>query len=74
MGEVTHVLSHRRMVVTVALAPRRAPSPTAVELAPPYEKSAWLDPKAPGVGVSTLARKVVALALGASRASADENG
>ena len=66
-GQVTHVLSHRRMVVAVAVGerPRGEPGvPPTAELAAPYEKAAWLDPEAPGVGVSTLARKILAAARG----------
>jgi len=68
VGRVTHVLSHRRMEITVAAGRGATP---AAELAAPYEKAAWLDPEAPGVGVSTLARKVIAAAAGAA---SDEKG
>ena len=67
-GQVTHVLSHRRMVVTVTVGDRPQRIETAADLAEPYEKAAWLDPGKPGVGVSTLARKVLAVA------SQDEKG
>lgn len=59
-GRVTHVLTHRRMEVLVAAAPRSAATAAAEALAAPYERAAWLDPSDPGVGVSTLARKVIA--------------
>jgi A/G-specific adenine glycosylase len=63
-GQVTHVLTHRRMVVTVTVGHRAdRPEPSA-KLGAPYEKSAWLDPEEPGVGVSTLARKIIASAAG----------
>jgi A/G-specific adenine glycosylase len=64
-GVVTHVLTHRRMVVTVVAGERPGGGVEApAGLAEPYEKTAWLDPGAPGVGVSTLARKIIAAARG----------
>src|SRR5207244_2969555 len=62
VGRVTHVLTHRRMEITVLAGPRRAGLALREELGAPYEKAAWLDPARPGVGVSTLARKVIAAA------------
>ena len=59
IGRVTHVLTHRRMEVLVAAASRAAGTAAGEALAAPYEKAAWLDPAEPGVGVSTLARKVI---------------
>jgi A/G-specific adenine glycosylase len=70
VGRVTHVLTHRRMVVRVAAGYRAGRSGSSLRLGPPYEKSAWLDPAEPGVGVSTLARKIVACAGGLERGSA----
>jgi A/G-specific adenine glycosylase len=61
VGKVTHVLTHRRMVVTVAVGELPATKAPA-GLTGPYEKAAWLDPERPGVGVSTLAKKVIARA------------
>jgi A/G-specific adenine glycosylase len=61
VGRVTHVLTHRRMTVTVVAGRAHRTKPSA-QLVAPYEKSAWLDPRAPGVGVSTLARKILACA------------
>ena len=58
-GEITHVLTHRRLQVLVVVGRR---SVDLVELAEPYERAAWLDPVSPGVGVSTLARKIISLA------------
>jgi A/G-specific adenine glycosylase len=61
LGRVTHVLTHRRMAVTV-VAVAGGPVPEAhlpAELAAPYERASWLDPREPGVGVSTLANKVL---------------
>ncbi len=67
VGRVTHVLTHRRMVVTVAvgdLSGRSDPAAGApATLGEPYEKAAWLDALHGGVGVSTLARKVIEVAL-----------
>ena len=60
LGEVTHVLSHRRMeVAVVAVAPRAFTLPLAPS--EPYERATWLTPGAEGVGVSTLARKILGL-------------
>jgi A/G-specific adenine glycosylase len=59
MGEVKHVLTHRRMRVVVAMGRRLERPRTSAELGEPYERSAWLDPEQPGVGVSTLARKIL---------------
>jgi A/G-specific adenine glycosylase len=71
-GQVTHVLSHRRMVVTVTVGDRPKRIAAAADLAAPYEKASWLDPEKPGVGVSTLARKVLAAARRFGRG--DEKG
>jgi A/G-specific adenine glycosylase len=69
VGRVTHVLTHRRMEVVVAAGRRAAGSALPEALAAPYEKAAWLDPESPGVGVSTLARKVIAAANGGGEAA-----
>jgi A/G-specific adenine glycosylase len=58
VGRVTHVLTHRRMEITVVAASGARVAPPA-EMGSPYEKAAWLDASKPGVGVSTLARKVI---------------
>jgi A/G-specific adenine glycosylase len=65
-GQVVHVLTHRRMEVTVVVARRTAGLVVGDALGAPYEKAGWLSPAAPGVGVSTLARKVLATAGGAT--------
>jgi A/G-specific adenine glycosylase len=70
-GRVLRVLSHRRMVVTVLVGEGRARGPMRAALGPPYEKAAWLDPADPGVGVSTLAKAVLALPNGPSRQERD---
>jgi A/G-specific adenine glycosylase len=62
VGRVRRVLSHRRMIVTVVVGERRAKRDAKVELGVPYEAAAWLDARDPKVGVSTLARGVLALA------------
>lgn len=59
VGRVTHVLTHRRMEVVVVAGRWTAGSALRDELTEPYEKAAWLDGDQPGVGVSTLARKVI---------------
>lgn len=58
-GHVKHVLSHRRLLVVVAVADARKPSRSVKGLGPPYEAADWLDPREAGVGISTLARKVL---------------
>jgi A/G-specific adenine glycosylase len=71
-GRVRHVLSHKELDVTVAAGEVREGEMREMErprrgkkaLAAPYERLAWLDPEAPGVGVSTLARKILAAARG----------
>jgi A/G-specific adenine glycosylase len=65
VGRVKRVLTHRRMEVTVAVGTQGTELSVRGELEDPYEKSAWLDPERPGVGVSTLARKVLAAAQSA---------
>jgi A/G-specific adenine glycosylase len=62
VGRVTHVLTHRRLEVVVAAGQRAAGSAGREALEAPYEKAAWLDAERPGVGVSTLARKIIAVA------------
>jgi A/G-specific adenine glycosylase len=62
VGHVRRVLSHRRMIITVVVGERGAKREAKVELGPPYEAAAWLDARNPKVGVSTLARSVLALA------------
>jgi A/G-specific adenine glycosylase len=60
-GEFVHVLTHRRLTVAV-LAGR---SPTRIRPAPtgPYEAFEWVAPdRLDRIGLSTLARKVLALA------------
>jgi A/G-specific adenine glycosylase len=69
-GRVIRLLSHRRMLVTVLTGKPAADERAGGTLGAPYEATAWLDPRSPGVGVSTLARKVVTEALGATGKSA----
>lgn len=61
-GRVRHVLSHRELDVLVVSGKARSLFSPAPPTAPPYERAAWLDPGAADVGVSTLARKVLAAA------------
>jgi A/G-specific adenine glycosylase len=63
-GQVKHVLTHRELQVAVAVGEvgGRAKAPRV--LSAPYEKAAFLDPEEAAVGVSTLARKVLAAASG----------
>jgi A/G-specific adenine glycosylase len=66
VGCVRRVLSHRHMVVTVVVGERRGRLEAKADLGAPYERAAWLDAKNPKVGVSTLAKSVLAVAgLGA---------
>jgi A/G-specific adenine glycosylase len=62
VGRVRHILTHRRLDVTVARAEVAAPWRFRAKLASPYEKAAWLDPGALDIGVSKLARKVLSAA------------
>jgi len=59
VGRVKHVLTHRELSVVVAVGESSGKGRGLKEMALPYEKADWLDPGAPGVGVSTLARKVL---------------
>jgi A/G-specific adenine glycosylase len=69
LGKVRHVLSHRELDVVVAGAEVRSRYEVSVLSTAPYERAAWLDPDAAGVGISTLARKVLEAATsGPSRA------
>ncbi|WP_438030557.1 A/G-specific adenine glycosylase [Sorangium sp. So ce233] len=68
IGRVRHILTHRRLDVTVARAEVAAPWRCRAKLASPYEKAAWLDPDVLDIGVSKLARKVL------SAASAPDGG
>lgn len=61
-GRVRHILTHRRMEVTVTHAEVPAAWRLRAKLAAPYEKAAWLDPTALEVGISRLARKVLSVA------------
>ena len=62
-GTIKHVLSHKELRVTVVAGtiPGRTKAPTG--LGPPYEKAEWLDPDDAEIGISTLARKVLAAAV-----------
>jgi A/G-specific adenine glycosylase len=66
-GRVVQLLSHRRMHVTVLVGRPSSVPGAAIALGAPYEATTWLDPRSPGVGVSTLARRVVEQARRASR-------
>nr|AYM54074.1 A/G-specific adenine glycosylase [Byssovorax cruenta] len=62
VGRVKHVLTHKELAVRVAAgeAPAKAKAPRS--MVAPYEKATFLDPEGAGVGISTLARKVLASA------------
>ncbi|WP_437683291.1 A/G-specific adenine glycosylase [Sorangium sp. So ce131] len=62
VGRVRHILTHRKLDVTVARAEVAAPWRCRAKLAAPYEKAAWLDPGVLDIGVSKLARKVLSAA------------
>jgi A/G-specific adenine glycosylase len=61
-GKVKHVLSHKELAVLVATAEIAGKPRAPRSLAAPYEKALWLDPDDAAVGVSTLARKIIAAA------------
>ncbi|MEO7331871.1 MAG: A/G-specific adenine glycosylase [Minicystis sp.] len=62
VGRLKHVLTHRELQVRVTAATVSARAALPKSLAPPYEKARWIDPADETIGVSTLARKVLALA------------
>lgn len=71
VGRVRHILTHRRLEVTVTSVDVPSAWRCRAKLAAPYEKLAWLDPEAIEGGVSKLARKILsAAAPGDARASA----
>lgn len=61
-GRVRHVLSHRELDVLVVSGRARNRFSAKEPPTAPYERASWLDPGAAEVGVSTLARKVLAAA------------
>jgi A/G-specific adenine glycosylase len=63
-GQVKHVLTHKELRVLVAVAEIQGRAKAPKMVAAPYEKAAFLDPEEAGVGVSTLARKVLAAGSG----------
>jgi len=70
VGRVGHVLTHRELQVIVC---RGHGFPLAIIGTPttePYEKLAWLPRDPTGIGISTLAKKVLATAMKRPRASA----
>lgn len=62
VGRVRHILTHRRLEVTVARAEVPAPWRRRAKLADPYEKAEWLDPDEVDLGISKLARKILSAA------------
>ena len=69
VGRVGHILTHRELVVIVC---RGSGTPVTILGAPttePYEKLAWLPPNPTGIGISTLAKKVLAAASKRPRAA-----
>ena len=61
-GKVKHVLSHKELRVAVATGTIAGKTSAPAPLGAPYEKAAWVDPEAADIGISTLARKVLAAA------------
>ena len=61
-GKIKHVLSHKELRVTVAAGTITGKTKAPTALVAPYEKAAWLDPDDAEIGISTLARKVLAAA------------
>jgi len=69
VGRVGHVLTHREFEVIVC---RGQGTPLAIIEKPttePYEKLAWLPREPTGIGISTLAKKILAAAMKRPRAS-----
>jgi len=69
VGRVGHVLTHRELMVVVC---RGQANPLAILGPPttePYEKLAWLPREPSGIGISTLAKKVLAAAGKRTRSS-----
>ena len=62
VGRVEHVLTHRELDVLVLCARADRPWPLEAPTTAPYERLAWMERGAEGVGVSTLARKILAAA------------
>ncbi len=62
VGRVRHILTHRRLEVTVARADVAAPWRSRARPSAPYEKAAWLDPDEVDIGISKLARKILSAA------------
>ena len=63
VGAVKHVLSHRELrVVVLSANVTRAHRLRGAELGG-YDRLAWVDPDACGLGVSSLARKILLAAL-----------
>lgn len=72
VGRVGHVLTHRELDVIVCRGQGR---PVAILDAPttePYEKLAWLPREPTGIGISTLAKKVLAAAAPRSRTASQQ--
>ncbi len=62
VGRIKHVLTHRELRVCVASGTLAARAALPSSLVAPYEKARWIDPADTTIGVSTLARKILALA------------
>ncbi len=62
-GKIKHVLSHKELRVTVVAGAISGKTRALAKLGAPYEKAAWLDPDDAEIGISTLARKVLAAAV-----------
>lgn len=74
VGRVGHVLTHREFTVVVC---RGQGTPLAILGAPttdPYEKLAWLPREPTGIGISTLAKKILAAAGKRTRSSTKRRG
>ena len=61
-SKVKHVLTHKELSVLVATGQIASRAKAPARVAEPYEKAAFLDPEDTAVGVSTLAKKVLAAA------------
>lgn len=61
-GQVKHVLTHKALAVRVAAGQVKASARPPDRITEPYEKASFLDPVTAGVGISTLARKILTAA------------
>jgi A/G-specific adenine glycosylase len=71
VGRVGHVLTHRELTVVVCRGQGRPLAILGPPTTEPYEKLAWLPREPTGIGISTLAKKILAAAEKRTRSSAN---